>query len=57
MTPVTVAGPVLWLDFLWGVAAVALGFLATKGRLDRWEGGVLVGLLAVWTALRLTQVG
>ena len=59
VTPVTVAGPVLWLDFpFWGVATgVALGFLATKGRLDRWEGGVLVGLFAVWTALRLTQVG
>lgn len=57
--PVTVAGPVLWLDFpFWGGATlVALGFLATKGRLDRWEGGVLVGLFVVWTVLRLTQVG
>jgi cation:H+ antiporter len=59
VVPVTVVGPVLWLDFpFWGLSTVvALAFLATKGRLDRWEGGVLVAMFAVWTAIRLVLVG
>lgn len=59
VVPVTVVGPVLWLDFpVWAVSTlIALGFLATKGTLERWEGGLLVGLFVAWTAARILLVG